>query len=111
MSLYDGIKDVLSIVQKADNIELNRKLLDLGQAALDLQAENQKLILENTELKKAIKEEKKIIRHSDGLYITLEDDDLQIHYCSTCWGNEKKLIQLNNGRCFNCEYKWLKQNG
>lgn len=110
MGLYDGIKDILTIAQKADNIELYKKLLDLGQAALDLQAENQRLLTELSELKKEIAEEKNIVRHKDGLYITLADDDQQIHYCSTCWGNERKLIQLNDERCFNCDCKWFKQN-
>ena len=110
MSLYEGIKDILSIVQKADNIELNRKLLDLGQAALDLQSENQKLTLENAELRRTIMEERSVVRHKEGLYITLADDDQQIHYCSTCWGNERKLIQLNDERCFICDLKWFRQN-
>ena len=109
MGLYDGIKDILSIAQKADNIELYKKLLDLGQAALDLQAENQRLLAEVSELRKSVNEEKRIVRHKDGLYITLADDDQQIHYCSTCWGNERKLIQLNDERCFNCDFKWFKQ--
>ena len=43
MSLYEGIKDAAKIVQKADNIELYQKLLDLSSQALDLQAQIQKL--------------------------------------------------------------------
>ena len=39
MGLYEGIKDVAGIIQKADNIELYEKLLDLGSQALDLQSE------------------------------------------------------------------------
>lgn len=30
MGLYDGIKDVAKVVQKADNIELYQKLIDLS---------------------------------------------------------------------------------
>ena len=37
MGLYDGIKDVAKVVQKADNIELYQKLLDLSSQALDMQ--------------------------------------------------------------------------
>ena len=31
MSLYDGIKDVAKVIQKADNVDLYRQLLDLCQ--------------------------------------------------------------------------------
>ena len=51
MSLYEGIKDAAKIVQKADNIELYQKLLDLSSQALDLQAQIQKLTEENSKLK------------------------------------------------------------
>ena len=34
MSLYDAMKDVISIAQKADNIELYRQLLDLSAQAI-----------------------------------------------------------------------------
>ena len=31
MSLYEGIKDVITVAQKADNVDLVLKLLDIGQ--------------------------------------------------------------------------------
>ena len=52
MSLYEGIKDAAKIVQKADNIELYQKLLDLSSQALDLQAQIQKLTGKIASLKK-----------------------------------------------------------
>lgn len=107
MGLYDKIKDIASVVQKADNIELYKQLLDIGKEALDMQEEIAKLKEENKQLKEEINLDKKIIRHKDGLYITLEGDKNEIRYCSTCWGNYKKLIQLKNGNtCFNCEKEW-----
>ena len=50
MGIYESIKDIMSIAQKADNIELYRQLLDLSQQAFDLQAELNQLKEENTEL-------------------------------------------------------------
>ena len=106
MSLYDGLKDVISIAQKADNVELYRQLLDLSAEALDMQ---------NHELKNELSKEKSIQRHIDGNYITLKDDDLQIKYCATCWGSERKLIQLrkdidknSHHSCPVCQNNWLK---
>lgn len=51
MGLYDGIKDVAKVVQKADNIELYQKLLDLSSQALDMQNTINLLTEENRRLK------------------------------------------------------------
>lgn len=44
----------------------------------------------------------KIIRYSDGLYITLRDDPKNIRYCSTCWGKDGKLVQIGSCQCNVC---------
>ncbi len=101
MGLYEGIKDVASLVQKADNFDLYRKLLDLSAQALDMQAEIARLKEENAELRKGQDLESRIIRHEDP-YITLRDESPEIQYCAVCWGNEKKLIQMNDNYCMTC---------
>ena len=101
MSLYDGIKDVASIVQKADNIELYRQLIDLSAQALDMQDEIRRLKEENTDLQKDNELNNKIVRHKEG-FLTLQGDLEGIEYCSTCWGYEHKLIQLYDGYCERC---------
>ena len=87
MSLYEGIKDAAKIVQKADNIELYQKLLDLSSQALDLQAQIQKLTEENSKLKEKLSILQRIIRH-ESIYVTLSDDDQKLPYCAYgfgCW--------------------------
>lgn len=100
MGLYDGIKDVAKIIQKADNIELYQKLLDLSSQALELQNEILSLTSEINELKKKQDIESKICRHKE-LYLTLENED-SIIYCTHCWDYDKKLIQMKtaNGQYF-----------
>ena len=93
MGLYEGIKDVANVIQKADNIELYSKLLDLSAQALELQKENTRLEDENNRLRKQEDLTQRIIRHSET-YITLKDDESKIMYCSCCWDNSNKLIQL-----------------
>lgn len=93
MGLYEGIKDVAKIVQQADNLELYRQLLDLSAQALDMQATINKLTEENAELKKKQNIEERIQRHQE-LYITLKNEDGDIYYCSHCWDNDRKLIQM-----------------
>ncbi len=103
MSLYEGIKDVAKVVQKADNIDLYRQLLDLGQQALDMQEEIRQLKQENYELKKKQDVESQIERHEQP-YITLKNDNQSIIYCSACWDNNQKIVQVRcdgNGR-FKC---------
>lgn len=97
MGLYEGIKDAIGIAQKADNIDLYRQLLDLGVQALEMQEEIKRLKEENEELKKDRKLEERIVRH-DQPYLTLSNDEKGTMYCATCWGSNKKLIQLNCNR-------------
>lgn len=103
MGLYDGIKDVAKVVQKADNIELYQKLLDLSAQALDMQNTINLLTEENRRLKEYNEISRDIIRHSET-YITLTNDKNDIKYCSYCWDAEHKLIQINeySGGYFRC---------
>ena len=108
MNLYEGIKDVARVLQKADNIDLYNKLLDLGNQALELQNELYRAQNSIRELESEKQIEKRIIRHKDGLYITLDGED-DIRYCSTCWGSSGKLIQLSNENlCVECRIRWNK---
>lgn len=103
MGLYDGIKDVAKVVQKADNIELYQKLIDLSAQALDMQNTINVLTDENKKLKKHDNIANRIIRHYKT-YVTLEDDENNIKYCSYCWDADNKLIQMNeySGETFRC---------
>lgn len=106
-TIYEAIKDVAIIAQKADNIDLYKKLLDISSDALDLQNKVFELMEENNELRNKLKEKESIVRHVDGLYITFANDTPEIRYCSTCWGKDNKLIQLSDdGRCRVCEERW-----
>ena len=108
-SIYEAIKDVAAIAQKADNIDLYKKLLDIGSDALDLQNRVFELTEKNKELQNRLNEKENVIRHADGLYITFANESPEIKYCSTCWGKDNKRIQLNvEGRCRICEENWHK---
>ncbi len=93
MGFYDAFKDAINLAQKADNIELYRKLLDLNAQALNLQEENMRLRQENAELKKQKDIEAQIVRHKYP-YITLSNDSIGLKYCATCWDAQRKLIQM-----------------
>ena len=114
MWLYDAMKDVAKLAQKADNIELYQRLIDLSAQALDLQAENTKLKEENAELKKRKDLANEIVRHKEP-YITLRNDVNDLCYCSHCWDSQQLLIQLNchkNGtfECSHCKASGIYDN-
>lgn len=94
MGLYDQIKDVASILQKADNIELYGKLIDLSVQAFEMQQENIRLSEKIIEIQKQKDMESKILRH-DKVFVTLIDDEKNLKFCSHCWDNERKLIQID----------------
>ena len=103
MGLLETIKDTVSIIQKADNLDLYRQILDIQREALEQQEVMHKLQDENRELKEKLALKGKIIRHREPV-ITLEGDPTP--YCAVCYGKENKLIQLkpvdNNYWCQNC---------
>ena len=63
MGLYESLKDVAKAVQKADNIDLYIKLINLSTQAYELQEEILRLREENSQLKKRREIEAIIIRH------------------------------------------------
>lgn len=93
MGWFEAFKDVLTVAQKADNVDLVRQLLELNNQALEMQEEIRKLKQENVELRKVQDLESRIIRHSEN-FLTIEGESEDIRYCPVCWGNEHKLIQL-----------------
>lgn len=88
MDLYQLVRDLIEEAREQKNIELVEKLIEVKLAISEIQEENQAL-------KKQLEQQNQIMRHDDGMYITLKDDPLQIRYCSTCWGKDKTLIQLD----------------
>jgi len=91
MGLLDTIRDTVSIIQKADNLDLYRQILDIQQQALEQQDEMSKLKEENQELRNKLKFRKKIIRHKEPV-ITIEGEETI--YCASCFGKDDKLIQM-----------------
>ncbi len=111
MGLYESIKDVAKVMQKSDNVELYKELLDLSSQALALQAEITRLKEENAELKKKRNISDKVVRH-ELPFITLQGDTQALYYCSHCWDSEEIVIQLNcedNGQfeCPHCHVKGI----
>ena len=109
MDVYQLIRDLIEEAKKAQNGDMVSQLINIKLALSDIQDENRTL-------KKELEQLQNIERHSGGNYITLKDDELHIQYCSTCWGSDRKLIQLKEDdevraglpRCPICFNNWLR---
>ena len=94
MSIYDGMKDMVSTIQKIDNIELYRQILDLQREVLQV-------VAENTELKGKLAEaeaqlsRKQDLRFEYNAYWTgetLEASDGP--FCAKCWDTRQQLVRM-----------------
>ncbi|MCH3988294.1 MAG: hypothetical protein LKG80_06490 [Lachnospiraceae bacterium] len=103
MDILEIAKSAFKIAQASDNIELQRKILEIQEQAMALQQKNYELQNELNILKHQQEIEEKIERHPDP-YITLKDDPQHIAYCATCWATKHQLIQMwHNGKgILNC---------
>ncbi len=109
MDVYQLIRDLIEEAKKAQNLDMVSQLIDIKLELSNIQDENRTL-------KKELEQLQNVERHVDGNYITLKDEELHIQYCSTCWGNDRKFIQLRKEdevrdglpRCPICYNNWLR---
>lgn len=93
MDILENFKQIFSIIKKLDNIELQQQLVELGAQLQEMYMELSKLREENLKLKETEDISQKIIRH-EKLFLTRSDESNATMYCTTCWDNNRKLIQL-----------------
>lgn len=96
MGLYNNLKEVAEVVQKADNIDLYRKILDIQKESLDLLDENRQLKDEVYKLRKKLDIENNVVYLQDAYYVN-KHGDFDGPYCRVCWDKEKKLIRMSIG--------------
>ncbi|MGH7514762.1 MAG: hypothetical protein ACREOQ_17790 [Gemmatimonadales bacterium] len=94
MGIVETVKDVATLVQKADNIELYQKILEL-------QGQIMSLLEESHGLKAELRDYRDRLRFEGGLEFR---DNMYWHrqaegeadgpFCSTCWDTEAKAVRL-----------------
>jgi hypothetical protein len=101
MGLIENVKEVVGVLQKADNIDLYRKVLDLQKDALDLIEENRYLKNQVKQLEESLTIISNI-EFKDNMYFTnINTEDEKGPFCTKCWDDEKKLVRLHfNGLDF-----------
>ena len=97
LGLYDSVKEVAGIIQKADNIELYSKILDVQKEAIDLIEENRKLKNKICELEETMNLKKSVRYIEDAYYIEKEDGTFDGPFCRVCWDTTGKLVRMSKG--------------
>lgn len=100
------INSITELLTKATDIAKKKKESEFLSIVADIQLQIIELRKQDEELAKKLDLSDKIVRHSDGLYVTLRGDPDSIRYCSTCWGKDGKLIQIGSHQCNVC-HTWL----
>lgn len=109
MGIVDTLKDVVTLVQKTDNIELVKQLLSFQTQALEMQEENRALHERTKELERAL-DFAKSLRFEAPFYFAADD---KVPYCARCWEAKRRAIHLKsdwNGRrweCYECGKVYL----
>ena len=93
MGVINCLKDVVSILQKSNDIEMVQKVIDIQQRIIEMEDTILTLKEENRKLKNNLDIEKKIKRFPNDTVIVIKNEE-NIMYCSKCWDDEKKLIQV-----------------
>jgi len=93
MGVLETAKDVVQIVQKIDNIELYKQILELQSEAI-------KIVEENLALRDQVRELEDKLRIKDkltyelGCYWIATSDGREGPFCTHCWDRDNKLVRL-----------------
>ena len=94
-------------------IELQNKIMAVQTEAFKYIESNHDLLMQIKKLQDRLEMKDRVLRHKEQ-YITLENDPQEIKYCSTCYGKDNTLIQLDdysNDRgyvyCSNCKNNYI----
>lgn len=117
MGIIENAKDAVKLVQKIDNIELYRKILDLQSEAIEL-IEQSKLKDERiTKLKNALRAKGKMVCKDSAYYLT--DDKGEIidgPFCTKCFDTDQDTIRIvahttgGQVKCLKCKVIFDSEN-
>jgi hypothetical protein len=94
MSILDELKSVVTTIQKIDNIELYRQILDLQQEVLALVAENVELKAQLAAINEQLLRKQNLRFEYNAYWLgeTLETSDGP--FCATCWDTKQQLVRM-----------------
>ena len=110
MSLIETTKIAYELAKKAANNELQEKLMDMREQALELQEENIALKKQIKELGEAMTLSREVLLDERSQTYWLKKADREKPegpYCTRCWDVNKLLVRLHKhdtggGTCLEC---------
>jgi len=92
MSIIDNVKEILSIVQKLDDIELYRKIVELEGEIIELTREKREVEEKLAQIQRSQEIIEKL-KFDSPFYTTDEGPEL---YCARCVEADRRAIHLVN---------------
>ena len=87
-------KELFDLAKKADNIEIQQRVLDLQSDMLELQNEHQAVMRENEALKAARQLDSELIIRENAYWRDDAPETRQGPFCTKCYDVDGKLIRL-----------------
>jgi len=97
LGILDTAKDVITLVQKADNLELVKQVLALQSDIMKMMDENRILKDENRALKEQLQVKQTLIFRNNYYWMPKEDGTEDGPFCSACQDGDHKLVRATEG--------------
>ena len=95
LGILDTVKDVVTLVQKADNLELVKQILTLQSDIMKMMDENRTLKDEIRALKEQLHIKQKLIFRQDDYWMPVVDGPDEGPFCSVCQNVDGKLVRMS----------------
>jgi len=93
MSIYDAAKKILDKAP-ADNLDLQRAVMDVMNLALKADEELSKMRLQVSSLEESLSVEKKMILKNGVYWLPGKESGLDGPFCPACWGTGRNLVPM-----------------
>jgi len=110
MGIIDQGKELLDLLQKIDNLDLYRRMLDLQREVMALDQQLRDQMRENERLREAFVLKGKLKFAHDAYYLLEGDQAVDGPFCTKCWDVDQctvRIIQAADMRymCPKCQIK------
>jgi hypothetical protein len=94
MGILDTAKDVITLVQKADNLELVKQVLALQNDIMKMMEENRGLRDEVRTLKEQLHTKESLVFRNNAYWLPKDDGTEEGPFCSACHDGDHKLVRM-----------------
>jgi hypothetical protein len=90
MTIVENVKEVADLVKKYNDIDLNRRILNLENEVLDLTRDKRRADNKIEELEEALKFKEKLTYKTPFFWLEGEAEP----YCSPCWSTKRQAVHV-----------------